>query len=99
MIAVFIASFHGHFGGGLTEHEQYTAFSAQFFCLCISIKIFGCNAKWNTLNLPGGNLLFSISIATTFTISTHIGQSNISFSALTNATSERHWVSNRLRSG
>lgn len=49
--------------------------------------------------LPGGNLLFSISIATTFTMSTHIGQSNISISDLTNATSERHCVSNLLRSG
>lgn len=48
---------------------------------------------------PGGNLLFSISIATTFTMSTHIGQSNISISDFTNATSERHCVSNLRRSG
>lgn len=41
-------------------------------------------------HLPGGNLLLSISIATTFTISTQIGQSKISFSDLTNATSDRH---------
>lgn len=48
---------------------------------------------------PGGNLLLSISIATTLTINTHMGQSSMSFSDLTNATADKHWVSNRRRSG
>lgn len=49
--------------------------------------------------LPGGNLLFSMSIATTLMISTQMGQSNVSASDLTKATADKHWVSKRRRSG
>lgn len=49
--------------------------------------------------LLGGILLFSISMATILTTSTHIGQSSTSGSALTNAMADKHWSSKRLRSG
>uniref|UniRef100_A0A1A9ZUX8 Uncharacterized protein n=1 Tax=Glossina pallidipes TaxID=7398 RepID=A0A1A9ZUX8_GLOPL len=51
------------------------------------------------LQLPGGNLLFSISMATTFTMRTHMGHSSMSVSDFTKATADRHCVSKRRRSG
>lgn len=51
------------------------------------------------LHLPGGNLDFNMSRATTLMIMTQIGQFRISFSFFTKTIVLRHWHSRRLLSG